>query len=94
MEYYSVTLSTAGFAVLLKINISDLERPLDLFSEVSFGPWFKLSLQVCLQAHQVPPMMNQREWEQWKISGALVVKEWKKWTDHQMGYWFSGKILK
>ena len=47
MEYYSVTLSTAGFAVLLKTNISDLERPLDLFSEVSFGPWFKLSLQVC-----------------------------------------------
>ena len=46
-EYYSVTLSTAGFAVLLKINLSDLERPLDLFSEVSFGPWFKLSLQVC-----------------------------------------------
>ena len=53
-----------------------------------------LSLQVCLQAHQVPPMMNQREWEQWKVSGAPVVKEWKKWTDHQMGYWFSGKILK
>ena len=47
MEYYSVTLSTAGFAMLLKTNISDLERPLDLFSEVSFGPWFKLSLQVC-----------------------------------------------
>lgn len=58
------------------------------------SPDWLLSLQVCLQAHQVPPMTNQREREQWKISGALAVKEWKKWTDHQMGYWFSGKILK